>query len=158
MADLWKRIAGAIARLHRPREPRQDKRQAPRFICCCAVAWEAGGYRGEGELREVSSTGLRLRTDRALLAGRHIRIVPLAAGGEPPLSLDVTLGTVVYSKSRKGKVDVGVELLHPERISRFSWFHRPRQEREGASSLPSLTAPCARLHIVGPSDAPSDMK
>jgi hypothetical protein len=149
MGELWNRIAGAIARLHRKRQPVQNRRQAPRFICCCAVTWEAGAERGEGELREVSATGMRLRTDQALLAGQHIRIRPATAGAEQPLPLDVAVGTVIYSKSRRGKVEVGVELIHPERISRFAWFHQLRRDPETVGSpLPSVLPRSGGLHIV----------
>jgi hypothetical protein len=152
MSELWKKIAAAIARLQKKRVQVQgNRRQVPRFICCRAVVWECGCLRGEGELREVSTTGMRLRTDQALLAGRTIRIRPLASGVEPSLPLDIVFGTVIYSKSRRGKVDVGVELLSPEKISRFAWFHQLRSEgeRKTVSPMPSILPSKAALHLVG---------
>lgn len=148
ISGLWNRITGAIAGLQSRRRPAlgEERRQVPRFICRCAVTWESGATRGEGELRELSSTGLRLRTDRAVLAGSRIRVRPLAAGGEQPLPLDMVFGTVVYSKSRKGKVEIGIELINPDRISRFAWFHQLRRERE--SPLPAFGARHGALHLV----------
>lgn len=146
MNELWSRIAGAIAGWQRPRQAVESRPQAPHFICCCAVIWEAGPLRGEGELRELSATGLRLRTDQAVLAGRNIRIRPQPLGPEAPLPMDMVFGTVVYSRSRKGRVDIGVELSHPERMSRFAWFHQLR--REGESPLPTLSSRRPGLHLV----------
>jgi hypothetical protein len=159
MSELWKKIAAAIARLQKkPVQAEGNRRQVPRLICCRAVVWECGCQRGEAELREVSTTGMRLRTDQALLAGRHIRIRPLASGVEPPLPLDMVFGTVIYSKCRKGKVDVGVELSSPERLSRFAWFHQLRCEgkQKAVSPMASILPSKASLHLVG--KAPDGLK
>lgn len=146
MSELWSRITGAIAGWHKSRRLVAERQQAPRFICCCAVVWESGPLRGEGELRELSATGLRLRTDQPVLAGRGIRVRPQGVGSEQPLPMDMVFGTVVYSRSRKGKVDIGVELVNPERMSRYAWFHQLR--REGESALPSFPPRRGGLHLV----------
>lgn len=125
MGDLFRKISEKLRSLGgvaKTTPPLPERRRAPRFICCTKVLWEVGRESGEGLLREVSSTGLRLRSDRAFLAGKHIRVRPLAATDAAPLSTDVAIGTVVYSRRRTGGYEVGVEFINPERISRFAWI------------------------------------
>jgi hypothetical protein len=93
---------------------------------------------------------MRLRTDQVVLAGHSIRVRPLQPGSERPLSLDVVIGTVVYSRSRHGKVDIGIELLQPEKISRFAWFHQLRgQGRRTSPARPLRLLGTEKLHLVG---------
>lgn len=154
MSEFFKKISGALNRLRGRREApsRGDRRRVPRFICSFAVLWEAGREQGEGVLREVSSTGLRLKTDRAILAGRNIRIRPLKQGPDSPLSLDVAIGTVVYSRKRRDSVEIGVELINPERISRFAWLSTLRQESTQPRGVP--TRPSGKLRLLTRSPEP----
>lgn len=134
---LWSRILAVFGKLQPIRRSAalqpSGRRAAPNLICRCAVSWEAGRQRGRAELRQISPTGMRLRADQMVLAGSRIAIRPLGATTEAPSALDVVFGTVVYSRSREGKIDLGVELLHPEKISRFAWFHQLRGEARPAA-------------------------
>ena len=154
MATLWNRISRVIARWT-GRSTSGYRCSEPRLICCCEVIWESQGRRGEGQLREVSSTDLRLFTDHAVLVGRPIRVLPKPSDAVDPLPLDSALGTVAYSRSRRGRIEIGVRLTSPELFSRYSWLHQLRREPE----LPRLiaTAPVSsripRLTVVGTNDA-----
>ncbi len=155
MSDFFKKISKALNRLRGRRETpvREERRRDQRFICSLAVLWEAGRQHGEGVLREVSSTGLRLRTDVPILAGRNIRVRPLKQNSEP-LSLDVAIGTVVYSRRRRDSVEIGVELINPDRISRFAWINTLRQR----SGLPRAiqTSTSGKLRLVSRQPAPPE--
>ncbi len=154
MATLWNRISRVIARWT-GRTASRDRRSEPRLICCCEVIWESQGRRGEGQLREVSSTGLRLFTDHAVLAGRPIRVLPKPVDSVEPLPLDIAMGTVAYSKSRRGRIEIGVHLSSPERFSRYSWLHQLRREPElpRLSPSPPISSRIPRLTVVGASDS-----
>lgn len=154
MTTLWNRISRVIARWTGRLAP-GCRPSEPRLICCCEVIWESQGRRGEGQLREVSSTSLRLFTDHAVLVGRPIRILPKPSDAVDPLPLDIAMGTVAYSRSRRGRIEIGVRLTSPERFSRYSWLYQLRREPE----LPRLvaTAPVPsripRLTVVGVNDS-----
>jgi len=124
MTDLFRRISNKLRQFGRRVTPSvsKERRRAHRFICSTPVLWEVGREQGEGQLREVSATGLRIFTDRAFLAGKHVRVRPLGVAESVPLSSDVAIGVVVYSRVRSSGYDVGIELLNPERISRFAWI------------------------------------
>lgn len=124
MSDLFHRLAKTLRRLSgRPEAPPQvDRRRAPRFICSKPVLWELGREQGEGELREISQTGLKLLCARPLLAGKHLRLRPVADTEATTLSLDVVIATVVYSRPKAGRYEIGLELVNPDRISRFAWI------------------------------------
>lgn len=147
MNRLWKTIAGAITWL-RPRRPGpRGGVEEPRFICRCPIEWESEGQRGRGELRQLSGREMRLSTDRPLLAGRPIRVRPVAVGQAPSLLLDVVNGTVLASRrDRRSGAEVTLQLHLPEKVSRFAWFRLLRrpglQRREPA---PSATARSLRL-------------
>ena len=146
MSGFFRKISEKLRRLGgapKPISQALDRRRAPRFICSAAVLWEVGRESGEGVLREVSATGLRLKADRAFLAGKHIRVRPLGTGDAAPLSTDVAIGTVVYSKSRSGGFEIGVEFINPDRISRFAWIG---QLTQGSKSSP---LPQAHPHSGG---------
>lgn len=135
MRTLWNKIAQIVARW-RGRAAHGPARVEPRLICSCEVFWESQGLRGEGRLREVSSTGLRLYADRAVLAGRPIRVLPKPGDALDPLPLEVAQGVVLYSRSRKGRFEIGVRLGKQEKSSRHGWLHRLRRE----SDLPRIMA------------------
>lgn len=141
MGDLFSRISKSLRSLGKREEPEpQERRQAPRLICSTPVVWEVGRLQGEGQLRELSATGLKLWSDRAILAGKHIRVRPLLADENSSLTIDVAIGTVVYSKPRNGRFEVGVELVNPERISRFAWIGRMTRQGPGNSAVPKARA------------------
>lgn len=135
MSDLFRRISKTFLKMRgqKARDP-EERRGAPRFICSVPVVWEAGRHQGEAELRELSSTGMKIWTQSAILAGKHIRVRPLDSLDAAPLTLDVAIGTVVYSRSRGGGFEVGVDLVHPEKISRFAWMGQ-------LTSTPSVPSP-----------------
>lgn len=137
MGDLFRRITKSLRGLGRrdDKSDTEERRSAPRIICSTPVIWEVGRQQGEGLLRELSSTGLKLLSDRAILAGKHIRLRPLDSD-ESGLVLDVAIGTVVYSRVRDGKFEVGVELVNPERISRYAWIGRMTHTEPGKSVIP----------------------
>lgn len=127
MSGLFQKISQTLRRLGKKAQPvaqpmHADRRGAPRFICSVPVLWEIGRESGDGTLREVSASGLRLRTHRAFIVGKTIRVRPLQTDSKTPLSTDVAIGTVVYSRARGGSFEVGVEFINPERISRFAWM------------------------------------
>lgn len=163
MGDLIKRISDTLRRLggQRTTPVFSERRRNPRFICSTPVLWEVGRQQGEGELREVSPTGLRLYTGRAFVSGQHIRVRPLTDSEAAPLSSDVAIGTIVYSRRRRGGFEVGVELINPERMSRFAWvgqLTRPRQPSPVPRVFP--TEPQAKLRLLsgfGESGLPSGL-
>lgn len=144
MGDLIRRISKSLRDLTRRESPDgpAERRRAPRFICSAPVVWEVGREQGEGELRELSATGLKLWSERAILAGKHIRIRPLDCDAGGPLTIDMAIGRVVYSRPRSrasaGCFEVGVELLNPERISRFAWIGRLTRQGPVSSPLPEV--------------------
>lgn len=144
MSEFFRKISDSLRRLSgsRPKvTPAVERRRAPRFICSAAVLWEVGREQGEAQLREVSATGLRLFAPRAFLAGKHIRVRPLSTSDSAPLSTDVAIGTVVYSRPRSKGFEVGVELINPERISRFAWIGQlTRGSQPSDISLPRVKA------------------
>ncbi|MCA9777312.1 MAG: PilZ domain-containing protein [Candidatus Eremiobacteraeota bacterium] len=145
MGDLIRRISQSIRDLTR-REPAEgsiERRRSPRTICSAPIVWEVGREQGEGQLRELSGTGLKLWSDRAILAGKHIRVRPLDCDGGGALNIDMAIGTVVYSRCRgRGPTgrsfEVGVELVNPERISRFAWIGRLTRQRAVSPALPQV--------------------
>jgi hypothetical protein len=154
MGDLFRRISKSLRNLGKREESGpSERRHAPRIICSTPVIWEVGRQQGEGELREISSTGLKLWSERAILAGKHIRVRPLAPD-DSALAIDVAIGTVVYSKARGGRFEVGVELVNPERISRFAWIGRMTKTEPRRSvipeALPATGLSCLRLLPSGP--------
>ncbi len=151
MGDLIRRISDTLRRLggQRTTPLLSERRRNPRFICSTPVLWEVGRLQGEGELREVSPTGLRLYTSRAFISGQHIRVRPLTESEAAPLSSDVAIGTIIYSRRRRGGFEVGVELINPERMSRFAWvgqLTRPQQPSPVPRAFP--TEPSGRLRLV----------
>jgi hypothetical protein len=141
MSDLFRRISNKLRALSGQRMVRDpmERRRAPRFICSAPVHWQVGREQGEGQLREVSSTGLRIRTNKAFIAGKHIRVRPSGEAGAPPLSTDVAIGTIVYSRPRSGGFEVGIELINPDRISRFAWLGQlTREERVPPQGVPQV--------------------
>ena len=144
MGDLIRRISKSLRDLTRREspEPPAERRRAPRFICSAPVVWEVGREQGEGELRELSATGMKLWSKRAILAGKHIRIRPLDCDGGGPLTIDMAIGRVVYSRARSrastGCFEVGVELINPELISRFAWVGRLTRQGTTRSPLPEV--------------------
>lgn len=155
MSELFKKLSSALGRLRGRREvpEREDRRRDQRLVCSMAVLWEAGRQHGEGVLREVSATGLRLRIDVPLLAGRNIRIRPLKQNSEP-LSLDVAIGTVVYSRRRRESVEVGVELINPDRISRFAWLNKLRNRGGQPRGIQTRTS--GKLRLVSRTTIPPE--
>lgn len=157
MGRLWEKLTGALTGLGKRRRTGLPERSPPTFICSHPIAWESGWYRGEGELREISPTCVRLRLDRSLLVGRCIEISPRYEEGDECMSLDVVCGVVMQSRRRHGRVEARVQLLYPEQISRLAWLHLLRRECEG---LPAPASPLSgkqpyRLHSVL-SPAPCD--
>lgn len=134
MGTVWNKIAQIVARW-RGRAMPGPRRVEPRLICSCEVFWESEGLRGEGRLREVSATGLRLYTDRAVLAGRSIRVVPKPGDALDPLPREVAQGVVLYSRSKDGRFEIAVVLGGQQTNSRHGWLHRLRHE----SGLPRIT-------------------
>lgn len=126
MSDLFKKISQAFSYFKREKRgtERAEKRCAPRFICSVPVLWETARQSGEGELREISATGLRLSSERAVLAGEIVRVRPRSQDGEVVPTIDVAIGSVIYSRWRAGRYEVGIELINPERLSRFAWIGR----------------------------------
>ena len=144
MGDLIQRISKSLRELTRrdPPEGSAERRRSPRLICSAPVVWEVGREQGEGELRELSATGMKIRSDRAILVGKHIRIRPVDCDGGGPLTIDMAIGKVVYSRARShasaGCFEVGVELLNPERISRFAWVGRLTRQKAAKSAIPEV--------------------
>jgi PilZ domain len=151
MSDFFRKISNALGSFRRNRavQPPEERRRAPRFICSAPVLWEVGREQGEGRLREVSSTGLRLQTKQAFLAGKHIRVRPLTTCETAPLSTDVAIGTIVYSRFKGSGYDVGVELINPERMSRFAWIGQLTRQQD-VSSIPQAVPKSGQgLTLVG---------
>lgn len=149
MNEFWRKLTSVLSKWRRS-APTDDRQSPPRFICRCEVTWQVGSRRGEGQIRELSPTGLRLRTDRAILAGSVIRIQPKVESLET-LAFDVTVGTVVYCRSRAEGMEVGVHLASPERLSRFDWLNQ--LQRPGG--VPRVAAPSGslpRLRVVSSRD------
>lgn len=141
MGDLFNRISKSLRSLGKREEPESlERRQAPRVICSTPVVWESGRQQGEGQLRELSSKGLKLWSDRAILAGKHIRIRPFLADENLSLTIDVAIGTVIYSRPKNGRFEVGVELVNPERISRYAWIGRMTRSEPRVSAIPQARA------------------
>jgi hypothetical protein len=144
MGDLIRRISKSLREFTGRETPEvpTERRRSTRFICSAPVVWEVGREQGEGELRELSASGMKLWTDRAILAGKHIRIRPLNCDGGGPLTVDLAIGKVVYSRARSrasaGCFEVGVELLNPDRISRFAWVGRLTRQKATKSPLPPV--------------------
>lgn len=141
MSEFFRKISSSLRRLGggKPKaQPAIERRRAPRFICSTPILWEVGREQGEAQLREVSTTGLRLRSTRAILAGKHIRVRPLTTSDSAPLSTDVAIGTVIYSKPRRGGYEVGIELINPERISRFAWICQLTRGAQTPGSVPEV--------------------
>lgn len=141
MSDFFRKISDTLFRFGSKRRAPAvtERRRSPRFICNAPVLWEVGRCQGEGQLREVSFSGLRLRTNRAFVSGQHIRIRPLTESDAAPLSCDVAIGTVVYSRSRSEGFEIGVELINPERISRFAWMGQLTKP-DRSQAVPRMTA------------------
>ena len=156
MGDLIRRISKSLREFTRrdPPEAPAERRRSPRFICSAPVVWEVGREQGEGELRELSASGMKIWSNRAILVGKHIRIRPLDCDGGGPLTIDLAIGKVVYSRSRSrasaGCFEVGVELLNPERISRFAWVGRLTRQKVKKSSIPEAlpNGQIPRLRLV----------
>lgn len=144
MGDLIRRISKSLRELTKREAPEvpAERRRSSRFICSAPVVWEAGREHGEGELRELSATGMKLWTERAIVAGKRIRIRPVDCDGGGPLTVDMAIGKVIYSRARSrasaGSFEVGVELLNPERISRFAWVGRLTRQGGTRSPLPEV--------------------
>lgn len=134
MSGLFRKISNTLKRLGRSSSPLEspspvDRRTAPRFICSVPVLWEVGRESGDATLREVSATGMRLKLQRALLAGKNIRVRPAAADDRAPLSSDVAIGQVVYCRARSGMFEIGIEFVNPERISKYAWLKQLLREQ-----------------------------
>lgn len=159
MGDFLKKISETLRRIRgkKPATPICDRRLTPRFICSAPVLWEVGRMRGEGQLREVSSSGLRLQNNRAFLAGQHIRIRPLISGDAAPLASDVAIGTVVYSRRRRTGFEIGIELINPERISRFAWIGQLTKPTAGVSPVIQVRGSGLKL-LSGGRDNPTSCK
>ena len=160
MSDLFRKISKTFLKIrgHKESEP-TDRRGAARFICAVPVVWESGRIQGEAELREISSTGMKIWTSSAILAGKHIRVRPLDSLDAAPLTLDVAIGTVIYSRSRSCGFEVGVALVNPERISRFAWIGQltgaPSTRSPLLTVLPQQSGP--RLSLVSNDKAASSL-
>jgi PilZ domain-containing protein len=148
MGDLFRKITESLRGLGRRDEndDAKERRRAQRIICSTPVVWEVGRQQGEGQLRELSATGLKLWSDRAILAGKHIRVRPMPEG-EGALTIDVAIGTVVYSRAKGGRFEVGVELVNPERISRYAWIGRMAQDEPRRSAIPEAR-PLRALRLI----------
>lgn len=149
MASLWNRIFRVFHRWVE-RSSRDERAVEPRLICSCDVLWESQGRRGEGQLREVSPTGLRLYTDRAVLVGRPIRVFPKPDDELDPRPLEIAVGTVLYSKKRKGRMEIGVRLNFPERFRHHGWLRELRREHTPPRIVPASQAArsAPRLRVV----------
>lgn len=154
MSGLFHKISQTLRRLGKKAQPATqpmpaDRRSAPRFICSVPVLWEVGREAGDGTLREVSASGLRLRTHRAFVVGKTIRVRPLQTDSKTPLSTDVAIGTVVYSRGRGGAFEVGVEFINPERISRFAWLAQLVRGSRTKQSVSGVSQESGQpLHLV----------
>lgn len=163
MGDLIRRISKSLRELTRRDTPEvsTERRRSPRFICSSPVVWEVGREQGEAELRELSVSGMKIWSDRAILVGKHIRIRPLDCDGGGPLTIDIAIGKVIYSRARSrasaGCFEVGVELLNPERISRFAWVGRLTRQKAAKSPIPEVLpkGEMPRLRLL---DGNPDMK
>ena len=143
MKELWQKLASLVL-WWRGAKPKSTG--TPSFICRCEIVWEAMGRRGQGQIRELSSTSLRLRTDRPILAGSSIRIQPKVETLDS-LAFDVAWGTVVYCRSRADGMEVGVRLVTPEQISRFGWLHQ-LQHPSGVPRVGPSTGSLPKLRVV----------
>lgn len=148
MSDIFRRLSNTFRRLAKdtPESEPQERRRAPRLVCSAPVMWEVGREQGEGQLREVSATGLRIRTRRAILAGKHIRVRPRTENDSAPLSTDVAVGTVVYTRKRGSEFELGIELVNPERLSRFAWVSQLLQGARSPSAIP-VVLPEGKPHL-----------
>ena len=147
LKNIWTRLQNYRRRIGVP-SAEVERRAEPRFILSADILWEVGKARGEGELREISDTGLKLRLDRAIVAGKLIYVRPLTGmlqGG--PLRTDFAVGRVVYSRVRGRQFEVGVELLKPESLSRYHWLGRIRHREAAPIELkPAVGGP--RLTLI----------
>lgn len=141
MSGLFRRISRTLKWLGRGSQvpveisaPPQT-RSVTRFVCSVPVLWEAGRETGDAVLREVSATGMRLRLNRVLLVGKNLRVRPAPTDKSTPLSSDVAIGSVVYCRALGGGFEVGIELINPERISRYAWIGQLLRQRKGPVSL-----------------------
>ncbi|MFA5507525.1 MAG: PilZ domain-containing protein [Vulcanimicrobiota bacterium] len=151
MGDLFRRISQSIRNLTgREQTGSSERRRTPRLICSTPVIWEVGREQGTGQLREISAGGLKLWSDRAILAGKHIRIRPGEADDGGALTVDMAIGTVVYSRARGGRFEVGVELVNPERISGCAWVGQPSRQEARSPGVPEVlpTGEFPRLRLL----------
>ena len=89
--------------------PTPDRRSNPRFPVSVPAAYAIGRYRGNGVIRNVSSRGFFLGTDRILPVGRPIRLLL-----DWPAKLDhgLTLQLAVKGKVLRSTAEgTAVELL-----------------------------------------------
>lgn len=155
MSGLWKSIAGVVARWRHRFWPRSGGQPPLALICCWPVGWESEGAVGHGEVRHVDRTSLRLYTQRPLLVGRRIVVRSRVSVGAD-LGCDTVQGRVAYSRSRAGRVEVGVELCWPDQLRAFILLQRfggePPRPRVARSARPSPRS--RRLRLVNGTPAP----
>lgn len=88
-----------------------------RFICGLPIVWDLGSARGDGVLKEVSSKTLRFKTSRPMEVGKFIRVFP-------PNTSERAIGTVRRSRSLRGEVEITVELVSSELLSRIAFLNQ----------------------------------
>ncbi len=146
------RILNNLSRFFdRLRGSRDQVQRAPMSVFCSIdVSWKAGPHDGRGEVREFRGETLRMKTDRPLLTGQVIRVEPRDGPSLEGTYLHVAVGTVLYSRKRRGGVEVGGRLLNPERFAHLggsAWtkVEQPCRRRNSGSRGQARPKPVLRL-------------